>query len=197
MDILLRRPARLDEWEHRPLWPAIADGPGPRDHRDVYEAEVAREPPGPPLSRGPFRAVADAILAYRIFPSSFVTGVLRRSPVELGDTVGIRYHLPLGVDLFFAARVVARFDGADGPRWRTGFTYQTLVGHPELGEETFAVEKSVDDGRISASLRSWSRPGTWLAKLGAPVVRRLQVGASRAALRNLRQIAQAADGAMR
>jgi len=196
MQILVgKTAARLDDWEPRELWPAIARGPRPGDRGDAYERIVGKEPPGPPIAGGPHRRAADAILGYRVFPPSTVEGVLRRAPVEVGDTVGIRYHLLPGVTLFFAARVTARFDGVDergDPDCHlTGFTYRTLVGHPELGEETFSVEKSLATGVVTVALRSWSRPGTTLARLFAPLVRRLQVSASYRALDHLRALATA------
>src|SRR5262249_31064903 len=131
MDLLLpgQRP-RLERWEARPFAPGVEAGPGPGDRRDEWLREVAREPPGPPLRDGPVERVAAAILAYDIFPPGLVRAVLRRTPVEVGDTVGVLFHAPL-VRLFFAARVIARD--------QTSFTYRTLDGHPELGEETFAV----------------------------------------------------------
>ena len=130
----------------------------------------------------------DAIRAYSIFPPSLVAGVTR-GPIQLGDTVGIHYlGFPL-VRLFFAARVVDVFDGrGDDGWWRAGFRYRTLVGHPELGEETFSVEKELATGRLRVALRSWSRPGTCLARAFAPIVRRAQVHASHRALDHLAAI---------
>ncbi len=188
MDILwrpLRQQPRLERWEQRAFWPGVDQRPGSGVRVDAYEREAPGERPGDPEPDGPHRRAAAAILAYRIFPPALVTPVLRRAPVEPGDTVGICYHLPAGIDLFFAARVVARFDGPEAGLWRTGFTYRTLVGHPELGEETFAVEKDRASGAVLVSLRSWSRPGTLLARAFSPVVRALQVHASHAALGHL------------
>jgi uncharacterized protein (UPF0548 family) len=193
MDLLMKwATASLAAWQERPFWPGTDGGPGANDHRDAYEREVAREPPGDPLPDGPHRQVAVAILSYRVFPPEVVTGVLRRAPVEVGDTVGIRYHLG-PIDLFFAARVIERFDARAGERWRTGFTYRTLVGHPELGEETFSVEKDVRSGAVIAALRSWSRPGTRLARIARPIVRRLQISASERALDHLGQAGRGAS----
>ena len=70
-----------------------------------------------------------------------------------------------------------------------GFKYRTLAGHPECGEETFVVEKDLATGNVTAALRSWSRPGTWIATLMYPVVRHLQLWAGRAALDHLQKIA--------
>jgi uncharacterized protein (UPF0548 family) len=186
----LGRPPDLARWERRPDSPGVEHGPGPGDNRDDFTAEVAREPPGPPLSGGPFRRVAEAIHDYRVFPGRVVVGVLRRRPVRVGDTVGIRYRLLGGVSLFFAARVTERFDGETQGVWRSGFRYRTLRGHPELGEETFAVEKDLATGRVRASLRSWSRPGIWLSRRLRPLARLAQVSANRAALWQLRQVAR-------
>jgi uncharacterized protein (UPF0548 family) len=56
---------------------------------------------------------------------------------------------------------------------RYGFGYGTLPGHPERGEEAFEV--SVDgDGQVWFDIRAFSRHATWYARLGGPVVRRIQ-----------------------
>jgi uncharacterized protein (UPF0548 family) len=151
---------------------------------------IAREPPGIPQRDGPFRRAAAAILRYDVFEPSTLTPVIGRAPLEVGDTVGARYHLPLGIDLFFASRVIEVFDGGDANVYRAGFTYRTLAGHPELGEETFAVEKDMDSGDITVALRSWSRPGLLATRLGWPVARRIQVSASKEALEHLEQRAR-------
>ncbi len=176
----------LARWDARPFYD-VTRHPGDRD--DVYERDVGAEAwrgaPGPL-----HRALGDAILGYDIFPPRLVRGVVRRR-IALGDTVGVHYIAARIVRLFFAARVVAVIDGpsADGAWWCTGFTYRTLQGHPELGEETFAVETELATGRVRVALRSWSRPGTWLARTFAPFVRWLQVHASKAALAHLAGLA--------
>ena len=175
----------LKTWEARPFWSGVLSGPQEGDYHAVYEREVAREAPGDPEPNGPHRRLAALILRYEVFPTSWVSGLLQREPVEVGDTVGIRYHFVPGIDLFFAARVTERFDECIGTVWRTGFTYATVAGHPEFGVETFSVEKDTTTGKVIVALRSWSRPGTFLALLCPPWVRRQQVRASHAALANL------------
>jgi uncharacterized protein (UPF0548 family) len=190
--ILGHRPD-LARWEALPISAAVALGPRPSDYRDCFEGVVATEPPGEPLSDGPFRRVAAAIRDYRVFPPSLVEGVLRNTPIQTGDTVGILFHIIPGIDLFSAARVTATFDDFGDGIWRAGFTYRTLDGHPELGEETFAVEKQLATGEVTASLRSWSRPGTWLTRAGWPITRWFQVHANRAAVRHLLRIASGGE----
>jgi Domain of unknown function (DUF1990) len=184
MDILWRlfgQKPNLQRWEQRPVAAAVAAGPAAGDHRDAHEADVACERPGPPEVGGPHRRLAETVSAFRIFPPRLVAGVLRRTPVAVGDTVGTCFHFTWGVDLFFACRVTAVFDEAADGVWRTGFTYRTLQGHPMLGEETFSVEKDLASGRVRVAVRSWSRRATFLARALAPLVRRWQVQAGRSA----------------
>jgi hypothetical protein len=178
--------------EPLPLTPGVGIGPGPGDWQDSYDRVMAQEAPGVPEPDGPFDALSKAILGYEIFPPRLVSGVLSRNPVQLGDTYGICYHVMPGIDFFFAGRVTAVFrEEADGI-CRTGFTFRTVIGHPELGEETFWVEKNKATGTVRAGLRSWSRPGTWWTRLGKPFARRTQVRACYAALDHLQQVAQSA-----
>jgi uncharacterized protein (UPF0548 family) len=183
--------APLAAWASRPFAPTSELGPGARDRRDAYERVIGIEPPGPPDASGLHRRAAAAILGYDIFPPSVGRGVIARNPVEVGDTVGLRYRFGLGLEMFFASRVIDRFDHQREQRWHTGFTYRTLAGHPELGEETFSVEKHLASGEVRVALRSWSRPGILLSRLTAPYARRAQRRASHAALEHLERIATA------
>ena len=176
--------------EKLPLAPGVADGPRPDDRRGFYERVVAHEAPGAPEADGPYRRLARAVRGYRIFPNRLVTGVLARDPVEAGDTFGICYHFLPGIDLFFTGRVTDSFDGP-GPSgvWRAGFTFQTVQGHPVLGEETFFVEKDAASGGVRVGLSNWSRAGTWLTWLARPYLRWTQDRASYAALDELARVA--------
>jgi len=53
---------------------------------------------------------------------------------------------------------------------RKGFAYGTLQGHPESGEEAFVVELR-DDDSVTLTITAFSRPATWLARLGGPLSR--------------------------
>ena len=57
---------------------------------------------------------------------------------------------------------------------RRGFAYGTLPGHPEIGEELFAVEYDPTDDSVHGLIAAFSRPGTWYTRLGGPVTRLLQ-----------------------
>lgn len=177
----------LEPWLDRPVDPRLPGGPPFGAHQDCYEREVGREPVGPPGAL--HRRLAGEIMRFNVFPPWLATPVVSESPLRLGSTVGVWYHPVPGLGVFFASRVVRLVDQETSEGWRTGFVYQTLVGHPELGEELFCVTKH-PDGSLHARLSSWSTPGTWLSRLFAPLVRIMQVHAGRAALTHLSQLAQ-------
>lgn len=68
------------------------------------------------------------------------------------------------------ARVVEVFDDGD----RVGFTYGTLTGHPEAGEERFVVERRAD-GTMQLVIEHWSRPARWFTRLAGPIGRWMQL----------------------
>ncbi|MBO1335970.1 DUF1990 family protein [Streptomyces sp. VRA16 Mangrove soil] len=94
-------------------------------------------------------------------------------PVEEGADVVLR---ALGVRI--PCRVIRVVEAAD----RTGFVYGTLAGHPECGEEAFLVERDAD-GSVWFRVRAFSRPAWWVARLGGPVSRAVQLWVTRRYLR--------------
>ena len=124
---------RLEDWLNRPCSPTVEQGPRPNDRRDRFETVVAVESAGEPEPRGPHRRIARAIFAYEVFPPTLVSPVLLRSPLQAGEIVGILLHLLPGIHLFCGACVLECFDEPRNGVWRSGFTYRTLAGHPELG----------------------------------------------------------------
>ena|SRR5713101_4451177 len=54
-----------------------------------------------------------------------------------------------------------------------GFTYATLPGHPEEGEESFVLQRDAE-GVITFHVAATSRPADLLSKLGGPVSRMIQ-----------------------
>ena len=63
-----------------------------------------------------------------------------------------------------ACRVVYVVDEPE----RRGFAYGTLPGHPESGEELFAVRYDGASDAVYAEVTAFSRHATWWSKLGAP-----------------------------
>jgi uncharacterized protein (UPF0548 family) len=72
-----------------------------------------------------------------------------------------------------ALRIPCRVvDVIEEPR-RRGFSYGTLPGHPESGEEQFLLELQ-DDGRVRFTITAFSRPASRLARLSGPAGRAVQ-----------------------
>jgi uncharacterized protein (UPF0548 family) len=184
MDILwFNQKEDLERWKGRPVHPEVAAGPRPGSYRDSHRRWVAQEAPGD--GQQAFTLLAQAIEHYRIFPPRLGKGVCERR-VQVGDALGLRYFLLPGLHIFFACRVVDVFHTP----LRSGFTYQTLAGHPEVGEETFAVEKDPVTGMLEVSLTAWShlsRPWRW--GMG-PFARPRQFAAGRAALDYLESLVE-------
>lgn len=78
----------------------------------------------------------------------------------------------MGVGALGLENSLSRVDVVDDPL-RGGFTYATLPGHPESGEEQFLLEQQ-DDGRIYFTITAFSKPASTVAKLGGPVGRAAQ-----------------------
>jgi uncharacterized protein (UPF0548 family) len=78
-------------------------------------------------------------------------------------------------------RVVDVVDERD----RFSFAYGTLPGHPEVGEVVFSISRGAT-GVVSFGVVSFSRPAARLARLGAPLARRLQKRVTNAYLDALR-----------
>ena len=95
---------------------------------------------------------------------------VRASDIPLRNETVVLMRCGLGaLSLKIPCRVL---NVVDEPRHR-GFTYGTLPGHPEAGEERFHLEH-LDDGRILFTITAYSRPASTLAKLGGPISRAAQ-----------------------
>jgi len=101
--------------------------------------------------------------------------------LEVGVTVVQAIGFP-GFTTIAACRIVYVVDEADA----FGFGYGTLPAHPEQGEESFTVTKDAD-GAVDFVICAFSRPRHVLARLGAPVARRIQVGVTGRYLDGMRQ----------
>lgn len=102
--------------------------------------------------------------------------------VRPGDVIELR----LGMGPFRVCapcRILEVFDEPD----RRGLTYGTLPGHPESGIERFEVLRAAD-GSLRVRLSGFSRPGSPLVRVGAPVARIIQEHITRRYLRALDEL---------
>ncbi|MCA9780348.1 MAG: DUF1990 family protein, partial [Candidatus Eremiobacteraeota bacterium] len=171
----------LERWSRRAIHPRAPRELVPQPFHDLMEVTLAVEPEGPPVEGGPFDRVAQSILRYDIFGPRIGQGFKDREIVEPGATVGLKYRFAPFLSMFFASRVVEVFDQEETEQgWRSGFVYQTLVGHPELGEEIFEVTK-LRSGPVVYRMEAWSRPNLWFVKIFTPWARLIQKRAARCA----------------
>ena len=70
---------------------------------------------------------------------------------------------------------------------RRAFAYGTLPGHPETGEEAFLVDLD-HEGRVTFTVRAFSRPANLLVRLGGPLNRLVQDAATRRYLTAMREV---------
>ena len=118
--------------------------------------------------RDSFERAAAAIFAWRAQRGLGLRVRATGPASEPGTLVVLTAGLPqLGYDM--PCRVVwAQTDGEE-----RGFGYGTLPGHPESGEESFAVRLQ-GDGAVVFTTRVFSRLVSPLARLGGPVSRFVQ-----------------------
>ncbi|MFD6858088.1 DUF1990 family protein [Rhodococcus sp. NPDC060090] len=97
---------------------------------------------------------------------------IRVAPGTPTPAPGVDVCLEWGVGPIRSAAWCRVVDVIDEPG-RRGFSYGTLTGHPESGEETFVVERDTD-GRVTARITAFSRPARWYTRIAGPLGRLVQ-----------------------
>ncbi|MEV7396081.1 DUF1990 domain-containing protein [Aeromicrobium sp. NPDC092404] len=119
---------------------------------------------------------AEAIMTWQMQERSGVRRTSGPPRATLGADVTFRFY---GQQI--PCRVVDVVDEPD----RRGFAYGTLPGHPETGEERFAVERDPATGEVTAIVTAFSNPALWRTRLAGPVGRLLQRAMTRRYLKAL------------
>ncbi|RDI48999.1 DUF1990 family protein [Nocardia mexicana] len=119
--------------------------------------------------RAIFDSAGTQILAYRMQHGTGIFHSASTPSAEPETELTVRLGPgPFGITA--PCRVVYVLDEPN----RRGFAYGTLPGHPEIGEELFAVEYDPADDSVYGVVASFSRPAAWYTRLGGPVVRAVQ-----------------------
>lgn len=108
--------------------------------------------------------LADGIMSWGLQTGAGLHVRASAPRAEPGAVVLMRLGPP-GVGVRVPCRVVAVLDEPD----RVGFSYGTLPGHPERGEELFVVERRGEHAVVR--IRAFSRPGTALSRAIGPLGR--------------------------
>ena len=126
------------------------------------------------LGQGPevYDQAKAAVRRWAMFPAEMVELFWPDAAIEIGTVVAALFKAGCLWSLN-PCRIVYAVDEA-GDIERFGFSYGTLPGHLECGEERFTVEWHHADDSVWYELFAISRPRHWLARIGYPIVRREQ-----------------------
>lgn len=138
-----------------------------------------------------YSAACQALREWKMFPAAWTHIVPHRPPIEVGQAVAVVARV-FGLWWLNACRIVAVIDERQSHR-RFGFTYSTLPGHVEMGEETFVIEWDGNDD-VWYEIHAISRPNYWAVKLAYPLARWMQ---HRFRQDSQRSMQQATEGAPR
>jgi uncharacterized protein (UPF0548 family) len=119
-----------------------------------------------------FKAARAALERWEHFRLGWVEAYPPDTPIKVGQVVAVVARL-FGLWWLNACRIVYVVD-EKGPVQRFGFAYGTLPAHAESGEERFSIEWHEDDNSVWYDILAFARPHQVLARLGYPLVRRLQ-----------------------
>ena len=119
-----------------------------------------------------FRAGRVSLESWQQFRLGWVEAIYADTEIKAGGVVAVLAST-FGVWWLNACRIVYVFD-EPSPRRRFGFAYGTLPGHAESGEERFSIEWNQLDDSVWYDILAFSRPRHLLARLGYPLVRRMQ-----------------------
>jgi len=118
----------------------------------------------------------ESLRSWDHFRLGWVTVFPQPAPLVVGQIVAVTVGR-LGCWWLNACRIVELIDDKPVERnatHRFGFAYGTLPGHAERGEERFLVEWNCETDEVHYDILAFSQPRHWLARLGYPMVRRLQ-----------------------
>lgn len=116
-----------------------------------------------------FLDAKSAIQHWRQFELGWVHAAPDSTPIQTGQVIAVVANLA-GLWWLNACRLVYVIDEPS----RYGFAYGTLADHAESGEERFLVEWDQQQNTVWYDIYAFSRPRHVLARMGYPIVRRLQ-----------------------
>ena len=119
-----------------------------------------------------FRSAIVALRRWEQFRLGWVEAWSPDTPIQTGEVVAVMGRA-IGLWWLNVCRIVYVVDES-GPISKFGFAYGTLPGHVESGEERFLIEWDRSDNGVWFDILAFSRPHQFSARLGYPVVRRLQ-----------------------
>ena len=130
-----------------------------------------------------FACACDALRNWEQWKVGWLEVLPDGAPTDPGTTLALRIR-HLGFWSLNGARVVT-VDETPGRRFAV--SYGTLENHAERGQEWFEVLFDDLSKEVTYRIHAFSRPAALLARLGAPIVRRLQARARGDSLEAMRR----------
>jgi uncharacterized protein (UPF0548 family) len=119
-----------------------------------------------------FRSAKAALQHWEHFRLGWLEARPPDTPLRAGEVVAVLAQA-IGIWSLNAGRIIYVVDQS-GPISKFGFAYGTLPDHAETGEERFLIEWNQSTNDVWYDILAFSRPRHVLARLGYPIVRRMQ-----------------------
>jgi uncharacterized protein (UPF0548 family) len=144
-----------------------------------------------------FLVATSALQKWQQFKLPWLEAGPADTPIRSGEVVAVLAWVG-GLWSLNACRIVQVIDEAgrqlSEPIDRFGFSYGTLPGHVEMGEERFLIEWNHSDDGVWYDILAISKPRHWLVRLGYPFARLVQRRFARESARAMqRAVADAAS----
>lgn len=138
-----------------------------------------------------YRKAVRALQQWRMFDMGWLSVWPQEAPLREGTTVVVLAQ-HFGFWSLNPARIIYVINEqkttTDGTIHRFGFAYGALPGHAMSGEERFLIEWNESTDDVVYEIVAYSKPRHLLARLGYPLVRRLQKRFGLASLVVMRRI---------
>jgi len=119
-----------------------------------------------------FRSARAALEHWQQFRLGWVDAWPTNTPIRAGEVVAVMGRA-IGLWWLNCCRIIYVIDEA-GPVSRFGFSYGTLPGHVESGEERFLIEWDHQSNEVWYDIMAFSRPNHFLTRVGYRAVRSTQ-----------------------
>ncbi len=140
------------------------------------------------LGRGAetFEAACAALRRWDQFPIELVGIHPKNAPLVAGTVVALSAHAG-GFHADLACRIVEVIEESSTELRRFGFSYATIEGHVERGEELFLIEHDLTSDSVTYRVRAVSGPAHPVAWIVQPWIRSVQVDFGRRSAAALRK----------
>jgi uncharacterized protein (UPF0548 family) len=176
---------RCKNWMAKPLTANLTDvGKG---QHDIYDIVIVKTSDSKKL-RATFENVKNRLIRYQQYPVSIISPSICDSSLRIkkGTTIIQDINI-LGKTWETANRVLEISEQKTEFLDEWAFRVGSVLGHKEKGVVRYSVRLDKKLNQVSYHIETYSTPGSWLVKLGKPVVRHYQVSYSNQSLEHVKK----------